>query len=232
MKQIIKIIGIFILISILKTSCISAVVVKQNFYQPTQKENIAYQVCSNYVQDLKSLVLNGKTIEQQKTIYSDFLKDYNNGNCGEIEKKTKTEINGVITLYDPFNNKVIYEGIKNLNPNLLNTSPYQQSLKKVQLKTKIINQYLLTDFKYSKWEKINSTLQKLYAFEFNKNKSINEEEKQLKNIVNTFDVNNDKHEMKKVSNSNQTKIYLLIASLLTSITISLIIIIKYFKNKS
>lgn len=195
-------------------------------YQPSVEEASAYQACSNFVKDKETLVLFGLDQKKQEKVYKDFLKDYENGNCGEIQETSKTDVNGNFIVVDPFNKLTIYTGPKELSP--LVFSPYQSSLKKIQTKTKVINNYLVKNFYYTSKEEINRVLKKLYKFKFSDFLSVEEEKTKLEKISSSV-VINQTYVKKQPLNDNviQTKIFVYIAIGLTILSIIVYIFIKF-----
>lgn len=197
-------------------------------YVPSIEETNAYNICSTYVNDIESLTLANKTYKQQKKVYTDFVKDYNHGNCGEIQTQSKLDSNGNITLYDPFAKKVIYHGVPELDPKVF--SSYQLNLKKIQLKTKIINQFILKDFKATPSKNILNTFNNLVKFKFLANNSLQKEEIRLKKIVNNLHISTFQKEHKS-PNFTTTQYYLLGTSFFSIITIGFFSIKKILRKQ-
>lgn len=198
-------------------------------YTPTQKEQTAYDVCADYVKSSVSLKIDGKTYKQQKKVYHDFLSDYNAGNCGKTDTNDQIDnqdINAPGRVIDPFTNKVIYEGEKDLDPKNKDTSPYQIALRKVKTKVSLINKFLVEDFKYTSWNEISNTLTKLYDYNFSSKRTVQSEKRKLTKIVESI-VFNEKFNKVETSNEGQiARIYLVSAVVITITSIVVYITFK------
>lgn len=157
-------------------------------YKPSEKELLAYNTCSYYVNSKDTLFEN--TYKKEKKMYHDFLKDFNNGECGDITLIKKQNINGLIKVVDPYNHIKVYEGTTIITPNYLKTSSkYELSLSKIKIKVDYITNFLLKDYQYTKYSELENILEKLkkYDLRHKSTKIINSDFKKISNklIINS-----------------------------------------------
>lgn len=212
----------------LSSSLITATNLSAQDYEPTTEQKNAYDICAKYVKDESSLQVIGKSYKQQKKVYTDFLKDYNDGNCGIVKDDADAQsfdINAPALISDPFTNQKIYEGEKMLNAATDSNTAYQKALKKIKVKIEIINKFLVTNSSYTTWDEISTVLQKLYDYKFSSKLSISTERKKLVAITKQLKVQT---KYKKITSkiSIQTRYYVIGTIVITILTVFGLIVLK------